>query len=76
MKAEFDLSKMQSRKNAYAAKLKKPVSMRLPEDVVDYFKGIAHEAGVPYRARTLARMARLSIAFRVTVYPYRGTSGT
>ena len=41
MKAEFDLSKMQSRKNAYAAKLKKPVSMRLPEDVVDYFKGIA-----------------------------------
>jgi uncharacterized protein (DUF4415 family) len=49
MKAEYDLSKMQSRKNPYAAKLKKPVSMRLSEDVVDYFKGMANEAGVPYQ---------------------------
>ena len=37
MKAEYDLSKMKSRPNPYAAKLKKPVSMRLSEDVVDYF---------------------------------------
>ncbi len=49
MKAEYDLSKMQSRKNPYAAKLKKSVSMRLSEDVVDYFKGMANEAGVPYQ---------------------------
>ncbi len=47
MKAEYDLSKMKSRRNPYAAKLKKPVSMRLSEDVVDYFKGMADEAGVP-----------------------------
>ena len=50
MKAEYDLSKMKSRKNPYAAKLKKPVSMRLSEDVVDYFKGMANEAGVPYQS--------------------------
>ena len=50
MKAEYDLSKMKSRKNPYAAKLKKPVSMRLSEDVVDYFKGMASEAGVPYQS--------------------------
>jgi len=50
MKAEYDLSKMKSRKNPYAAKLKKPVSMRLSEDVVDYFKGMATEAGVPYQS--------------------------
>ena len=50
MKAEYDLSKMISRRNPYAAKLKKPVSMRLSEDVVDYFKEMANEAGVPYQS--------------------------
>lgn len=50
MKAEYDLSKMKSRRNPYAAKLKKLVSMRLSEDVVDYFKGMATEAGVPYQS--------------------------
>lgn len=50
MKAEYDLSKLTSRRNPYAAKLKKPVSMRLSEDVVEYFKGMASEAGVPYQS--------------------------
>lgn len=50
MKAEYDLSKLKSRKNPYTSKLKKPVSMRLSEDVVDYFKGMANEAGVPYQS--------------------------
>ena len=50
MKAEYDLSKLQSRRNPYAARLKKPVSMRLSEDVVNYFKGMAKESGVPYQS--------------------------
>ncbi len=50
MKTEYDLSTMKSRKNPYAAKLKKPVSMRLSEDVVAYFKNMAVEAGVPYQS--------------------------
>lgn len=50
MKAEYDLSKMKSRRNPYAAKLKKPVSMRLSEDVVDYFKNMANDAGVPHQS--------------------------
>lgn len=50
MKDEYDLSAMQSRKNPYASKLKKPVTMRLSEDVVAYFKDMAEEAGVPYQS--------------------------
>ena len=50
MKAEYDLSKMSSRKNPYASKLKRPVTMRLSEDVVTYFKRMAEEAGVPYQS--------------------------
>ena len=50
MKAEYDFSMMKARKNPYASKLKKPVTMRLSEDVVVYFKEMASEAGVPYQS--------------------------
>jgi len=50
MKTEYDLSKMKSRKNPYASKLKKSVTMRLSEDVIVYFKNMAEETGVPYQS--------------------------
>ncbi len=50
MKSEYNLAEMKSRKNPYSTKLKKPVSMRLSEDVLDYFKSMANEAGVPYQS--------------------------
>jgi predicted DNA binding CopG/RHH family protein len=50
MKTEYSLSKMKSRKNPYASKLKKSVTMRLSEDVISYFKQMAEEAGVPYQS--------------------------
>jgi len=50
MKPEYDLSKMKSRRNPYASKLKKSVTMRLSEDVIQYFKSMASEAGVPYQS--------------------------
>ena len=50
MKKEYDFSKMKSRKNPHASKLKKPVTIRLSEDVIDYFKGMAEDSGVPYQS--------------------------
>ena len=50
MKTEYDLSQMKSRKNPYASKLKKPVTMRLSEDVIVYFKKMAEQDGVPYQS--------------------------
>jgi len=50
MKSEYDLSKMKARKNPYASKLKKPVTIRLSEDVVAYFKAMADEKDVPYQS--------------------------
>jgi predicted DNA binding CopG/RHH family protein len=50
MKAEYDLSKLKSRKNPYASKLKKPVTMRLSQDVIVYFKNMAEQAGIPYQS--------------------------
>lgn len=50
MKKEYDLSKLESRKNPYATKLKKSVTMRLSEDIIDHFKDMAIESGVPYQS--------------------------
>jgi uncharacterized protein (DUF4415 family) len=49
MRTEYDLSKMKFKRNPYAARLKKPVTIRLGSDVVNYFKTMAKDMGVPYQ---------------------------
>ncbi len=48
MLKEYDFSK--SRKNPYAAMLKKPITIRLDEASIAYFKGISEEVGIPYQS--------------------------
>ena len=50
MKKEYDLTKMKSRPNPYAKRLKKQVTLRIRPDVIDYFKGMAEEKGIPYQS--------------------------
>jgi predicted DNA binding CopG/RHH family protein len=50
MKAEYDLTQLKSRKNPYASKLKKSVTIRLGEDIIRYFKNMSEETGVPYQS--------------------------
>ena len=47
MRKEYDFSK--SAKTPYAKHLKKQVTLRLGIDVIDYFKKLAEETGVPYQ---------------------------
>ena len=49
MKKEYDLKKMKSRRNPYAAKLKRQVTIRMGDDVIEYFKALAEESGIPYQ---------------------------
>lgn len=49
MRREYDFASMPSRKNPYAARLKKQVTIRLGEDVLGYFKAMAQESGIPYQ---------------------------
>jgi len=50
MRAEYDLSKMKSRRNPYAARLKKQVTIRMGTDILSYFKGMAEQTGIPYQS--------------------------
>jgi len=49
MKAEYDLAKMKSRRNPYAKRLKKQITLRLDPEVIDYFKQKSEESGIPYQ---------------------------
>lgn len=50
MKSEYGFSKLDGRKNPYASKLKKQVTIRMSEDVIAYFKAMSEEMGIPYQS--------------------------
>jgi uncharacterized protein (DUF4415 family) len=48
MRDKYDFSK--SKKNPYASKLKKQITIRLDEDTIAYFKALAEQKGIPYQS--------------------------
>ena len=49
MRSEYDFSKMKGRKNPFAQRLKRQVTIRLGQDIIDYFKSLAQESDIPYQ---------------------------
>jgi uncharacterized protein (DUF4415 family) len=49
MKAEYDLTKMKSRGNPYSKRLKKQLTIRMGLDIIEHFKRMAEETGIPYQ---------------------------
>ncbi len=47
MKEEYNFSN--ARKNPYAKKLKKQVTINLDNDTIEYFKEMARTSGIPYQ---------------------------
>ena len=48
MREEYDFSA--ARKNPYAAKMKKQITIRLDEESITYFKSISENIGIPYQS--------------------------
>ena len=48
MRKEYDFST--EKKNPYAARLKKQITIRLDQDAITYFKAISEDAGIPYQS--------------------------
>ena len=48
MRDEYDFSR--SVKNPYLARPKKQVTIRLDAEVIDWFKALAEEKGIPYQS--------------------------
>jgi uncharacterized protein (DUF4415 family) len=47
MRREYDLSK--AKRNPYARRLKKQITIRLDAPTLSYFQSLAEETGVPYQ---------------------------
>lgn len=47
MRKSYDFSKAE--KNPYAKRLKRSVTIRLDENTIDYFKGLAEQTSIPYQ---------------------------
>ncbi len=48
MRKEYDFSA--ARKNPYAARLKKQITIRLDQEAIDYFRSVSSEVGIPYQS--------------------------
>lgn len=49
MKEEYDFS--MARKNPYAQKLKKQITININTDTIDYFKTQSERSAIPYQTR-------------------------
>ena len=47
MKAEYDFKN--AKKNPYAKKLKKQITINIDSDTIEYFKAQADSSGIPYQ---------------------------
>ena len=49
MRKNYDLKKMEWKSNPYTKLLKKPVTIRFDQDVIEYFRAMAEAEGIPYQ---------------------------
>jgi len=49
MKKEYDLGKLKRQKNPFSKQLKKQVTLRMGVDIIEYFKEMSDETGIPYQ---------------------------
>ena len=49
MKKQYDLARMKRRRNPYVKRLKRQVTLRMGTDVIQYFKQMAEDTGIPYQ---------------------------
>ena len=72
MKKHYDFSK--AKRNPYARRLKRQVTIRLEQDTIAYFKNLSEEMGIPYQTlinlylrECASSRKRLSFAWRPAV---------
>ena len=49
MREEYDIAKLNPRKNPYTNRLKKQVTINIDNDTIDYFKAESEKSGRPYQ---------------------------
>ena len=49
MRDEYNIKDLHPRKNPYAVRLKKQITINIDDSTIDYFKAQSESAGIPYQ---------------------------
>ena len=49
MREEYDIKNLNPRKNPYANKLKKQITINVDSSIIDFFKDLSNDTGIPYQ---------------------------
>lgn len=49
MRKEYDIKNLNPKKNPYAKKMKKQITINIDENVIEYFKMLSQNTGIPYQ---------------------------
>lgn len=49
MRDEYDISKLNPRKNPYSQRLKRQITININSDTIEYFKEQSEISGIPYQ---------------------------
>lgn len=49
MREEYDIKNLNPRKNPYAPKIKKQITINVDNSVIDFFKAESEKTGIPYQ---------------------------
>ena len=49
MREHYDIKELNPRKNPYSNRLKKPITININEETIDYFKAKSAQSGIPYQ---------------------------
>ncbi|MCD7764449.1 MAG: BrnA antitoxin family protein [Lachnospiraceae bacterium] len=49
MRDEYDIEKLNPRKNPYSNRLKKQITINIDSSTIEYFKGQSESSGIPYQ---------------------------
>jgi predicted DNA binding CopG/RHH family protein len=64
MRTHYDFPKMKSRKNPFAKRLKKQITIRIGNDTLGYFREMSDKTGVPYQNLIDAYLADCAASHR------------
>ena len=55
MEKEYDIEKLNPRKNPYAKRVKKQITINIDGDTIDFFKAKSEKCGIPYQICQIAK---------------------
>jgi len=74
VKKEHDLSKLAWKRTPYTKRREKSVTIRLDEDLIQYFKKLSKEVGIPYQRLTNMYLRECAESRRKAVIHWASTS--